>query len=49
MSTTPGFQSPTVTVSATLPKRGLGSAVLIVPVVAGDDDDVTVVANPFLD
>ncbi|MDT5108449.1 MAG: leucyl aminopeptidase [Mycobacterium sp.] len=49
MSTAPGFQSPTVTVSATLPKRGLGSAVLIVPVVAGDDDDVTVVANPFLD
>jgi leucyl aminopeptidase len=49
VSTTPGFQSPTVTVSATLPKRGLGSAVLIVPVVAGDDDDVTVVANPFLD
>jgi len=49
VSTTPGFQSPTVTVSATLPKRGLGSAVLIVPVVAGEDDDVTVVANPFLD
>ncbi|MDT5401213.1 MAG: leucyl aminopeptidase [Mycobacterium sp.] len=49
MSTAPGFQSPTVTVSATLPKRGLGSAVLIVPVVAGEDDDVTVVANPFLD
>jgi leucyl aminopeptidase len=49
VSTTPGFQSPAVTVSATLPKRGLGSAVLIVPVVAGEDDDVTVVANPFLD
>jgi len=49
VSTTAGFQSPTVTVSATLPKRGLGSAVLIVPVVAGEDDDVTVVANPFLD
>jgi leucyl aminopeptidase len=49
VSTAPGFQSPTVTVSATLPKRGLGPAVLIVPVVAGEDDDVTVVANPFLD
>ena len=49
MSTTPGYQPPTVTVSATLPKRGLGGAVLIVPVVAGEDDDVTVVANPFLD
>ena len=49
MSTTPGYQSPTVTVSATLPKKGLGSAVLIVPVVTGDDDQATVVANPFLD
>ena len=49
MSTAPGYQPPTVTVSATLPKRGLGKAVLIVPVVAGEHDDVTVVANPFLD
>jgi len=49
VSTTPGYQSPTVTVSATLPKKGLGSAVLIVPVVTGDDDQATVVANPFLD
>ena len=49
MSTTPDYRSPTVTVSATLPAKGLGSAVLIVPVVAGDDDKVSVVANPFLD
>ncbi|WP_319451988.1 MULTISPECIES: leucyl aminopeptidase [unclassified Mycobacterium] len=49
MSTTPGYQSPTVTVSATLPKKSLGSAVLIVPVVTGDDDQAAVVANPFLD
>jgi leucyl aminopeptidase len=49
VSTTPGYQSPTVTVSATLPKKGLGSAVLIVPVVTGDADQATVVANPFLD
>ncbi|MDX1893319.1 leucyl aminopeptidase [Mycolicibacterium sp. 050158] len=49
MSTAPGYQSPTVTVAATLPKRRIGSAVLIVPVVTGDDDRATVVANPFLD
>jgi leucyl aminopeptidase len=48
VSTAPGYQPPTVTVSATLPKRGLGNAVLIVPVVSADDE-VTVVANPFLD
>ena len=49
MSNAPGYQSPSVTVSATLPKRGIGSAVLIVPVVSGDGDTATVVANPFLD
>jgi leucyl aminopeptidase len=49
VSTTPGYQSPTVTVSATLPKKGLGESVLIVPVVAGEDDEPIVVANPFLD
>lgn len=51
MSTAPGYQSPVVTVTATLPKRGLGSAVLVVPVVSGDDDAASpkVVGNPFLD
>jgi leucyl aminopeptidase len=49
VSTPPGYQSPAVTVSATLPKRRVGAAVLIVPVVTGDDDTATVVANPFLD
>ncbi len=49
MSTAPGYQSPSVTVAATLPKRGTGSAVLIVPVVTSDDDQARVVANPFLD
>jgi leucyl aminopeptidase len=53
VSTAPGYQSPSVTVSATLPKRGTGSAVLIVPVVTGEDDNGTtgprVVTNPFLD
>jgi leucyl aminopeptidase len=49
VSTSPGYQSPDVTVSASLPKKGLDSAVLIVPVVTGDDDAASVVANPFLD
>jgi leucyl aminopeptidase len=47
----PGYQPPAVTVASTLPKRKKDSAVLIVPVVSGSDDDgtATVVANPFLD
>ncbi|MCV7423718.1 leucyl aminopeptidase [Mycobacterium yunnanensis] len=49
MSTAPGYQSPAVTVSTGLPKRGIGSAVLIVPVVSGDDDRARVLPNPFLD
>jgi leucyl aminopeptidase len=49
VSTLPGYQSPVVTVSATLPKRRTASAVLIVPVVTGDDDSAVVVSNPFLD
>jgi leucyl aminopeptidase len=49
VSTPPGYQSPAVTVSATLPKRRVASAVLIVPVVTSDDDIAAVVSNPFLD
>ena len=49
MSTQLGYQSPIVTVAGTLPKRGSGSAVLIVPVVADDDGVVTVVDGGFLD
>jgi leucyl aminopeptidase len=49
VSTLPGYQSPAVTVSATLPKRRVASAVLIVPVVTADDDTAVVVSNPFLD
>lgn len=49
-SANPGYQVPNVTVSASLPK-GKSDAVLIVPVVSGQDDDAkaTVVGNPFLD
>jgi leucyl aminopeptidase len=46
-----GYQPPAVTVAATLPKAKKDAAVLIVPVVGGQDDDATatVVASPFLD
>ena len=53
VSTEPGYQPPTVNVAASVPKRGTGSAVLIVGVVSGDPDNpdatATVVPNPFLD
>lgn len=49
MSTAPGYQSPTVTVATSLPKRGVGSSVLIVGVLSAEDSDgATVVPNPFL-
>lgn len=48
MSTQPGYQAPTVTVATALPKRGVSTAVLIVPVIAGDGGDPTVVADAFL-
>jgi leucyl aminopeptidase len=54
VSALPGYQSPAVAVATSLPKRGVGSAVLIVPVVSGSDDgdakaSVSVVPGPFLD
>jgi len=47
----PGYQAPAVTVASALPKRTQDAAVLIVPVVSGQDDDATatVVGNSFLD
>jgi leucyl aminopeptidase len=47
----PGYQPPAVTVASTLPKAKKDAAVLIVPVVSGQDEDATasVVASPFLD
>ena len=45
---TPGYQSPAVTVASVLPSD-LDAAVLIVPVVTGENDEAKVVANPFLD
>lgn len=47
----PGYQPPAVTLASSLPKGKKDSAVLIVPVISGQDEDAsaTVVANPFLD
>ncbi len=51
MSTQPGYAAPTVTVASSVPKRGSGSSVLLVPVVSGPGDDGApkVVGGPFLD
>ena len=51
VSTQPGYQPPSVTVATTVPQRGSGSAVLIVPVVSGADEGGApqVVGGPFLD
>ncbi|KUI42752.1 aminopeptidase [Mycobacterium sp. GA-1199] len=47
---TSGYQTPTVTVSTSLPKRKADGSVLIVPVVNGDDDSAAkVVPSPSLD
>src|ERR1700761_9679746 len=55
VSTQPGYLAPAVTVASSLPRRGAGSAVLIVPVVSagpeGTEDQpgaVVVAAEPFL-
>ena len=48
MSTQPGYQAPSVTVAATLGKRA-SAAVLIVPVVSGDDGSPAVLDGGFLD
>jgi leucyl aminopeptidase len=55
VSTEPGYTAPAVTVATSLPKRGLGSAVLIVPIVTGsvngsdNDSSPKVVGGPFLE
>ncbi|WP_428338387.1 leucyl aminopeptidase [Mycobacterium sp.] len=40
MSTQPGYLAPTVSVASSLPRRGVKSAVLIVPVVSSGPEDV---------
>jgi leucyl aminopeptidase len=50
VSTQPGYQPPSVTVAAALPKRGVGSAVLIVGLVSDDDQPrATLVETRLLD
>ena len=48
MSTQPGYQVPDVTVATALPRRGVASAVLVVPVIDADGTP-KVLAAPFLD
>ncbi|OMC11044.1 leucyl aminopeptidase [Mycobacterium sp. SP-6446] len=52
MTTEPSYQSPSVQVATSLPKRGAGSSVLVVPVVSSGDEDrpgaVVTAADPFL-
>ncbi|HET6733352.1 leucyl aminopeptidase [Mycobacterium sp.] len=50
----PAYQPPAVAVASSLPKRKVDSAVLIVPVLSGQDEDATagavsVLTNSFLD
>ncbi|MFZ0833303.1 MAG: leucyl aminopeptidase [Mycobacterium sp.] len=49
MSTEHGYQAPSVTVHSSLPKRGAGDSVLVVPVVCADDRARVVAAEPYLD
>jgi leucyl aminopeptidase len=44
-----GYQPPTVSVSSSLPRRGVGDAVLLVPVVSGNDGPQVLAAEPYLD
>ncbi|OSC41822.1 leucyl aminopeptidase [Mycobacterium decipiens] len=52
MTTEPGYLSPSIHVATSIPKRGVDSAVLIVPVFSTGDDDrpgaVLASAEPFL-
>lgn len=49
MSSAPGYQAPTVTVSSSLPGRGVAEAVLVLPVVTGDTGPRTVGVDAVLD
>jgi leucyl aminopeptidase len=52
VTTEPGYHAPSVNVATSLPKRGAGSTVLLVPVVSTGDEDksgaVLTAAEPFL-
>jgi len=53
VSTHTGYQSPSVAVASSLPRRGVGKSVLIVPVVSAGDEDrpraTVATTEPFLD
>ncbi|BDY32659.1 leucyl aminopeptidase [Mycolicibacterium mageritense] len=49
MTSAPGYQAPTVTVSSSLPRRGVSDAVLVVGVVTGDSGPVVIGSADFLD
>lgn len=49
MSSAPGYQAPTVTVSSSLPGRGMADAVLVVPVVTGDAGPAVIGVDSVLD
>lgn len=49
MSSAPGYQAPTVTVSSSLPGRGVSQAVLVVPVVTGEAGPTVVGVDSVVD
>lgn len=49
MSSAPGYQAPTVSVSSSLPGRGVADAVLVVPVVTGDAGPAVIGVDAVLD
>ncbi|EJZ05211.1 multifunctional aminopeptidase A, partial [Mycolicibacterium fortuitum subsp. fortuitum DSM 46621 = ATCC 6841 = JCM 6387] len=49
MSSAPGYQAPTVTVSSSLPRKGVAEAVLVIGVVSDDDGPKVLSAGSFLD
>jgi leucyl aminopeptidase len=49
VSSAPGYQAPTVTVSSSLPGRGVADAVLVVPVVTGDAGPAVIGVDTVLD
>ena len=49
MSSAPGYQAPSVTVSSSMPRRGVADAVLVVPVVSDDSGPKVLAGAPYLD
>ena len=49
VSSEPGYQAPTVTVSSSLPRKGVAEAVLVIGVVSDDSSPKVLAAQPHLD